>query len=102
MCLFEGYTNEERCFKTVSVLDLPLLGQCLQQITTSCHNNLKLFALTLAIIGKTHWYIIMCNQNNCVFMVKEKKNNSFVKQPSEVGYIKKIKKTSTFIYTPIV
>ena len=44
-----GYNNEERKFKTVLVLDLPLQDQYLQQIAPSCHNNLKPFAPTVAI-----------------------------------------------------
>ena len=47
--LKEGKTRFE-VNKTVLVLDLPLQGQCLQQIAQSCHNNLKPFAPTLAII----------------------------------------------------
>ena len=34
----------------LSLCYLPFLGQCLQQITPSCHNNLKLFVPLLAII----------------------------------------------------
>ena len=45
----EGYNNEERGVKTVLFLYSPLQGRCQQQNAPSCHNNLKIFAPTLAI-----------------------------------------------------
>ena len=57
--------NEESSFKGYLILDLPLQGQCLHQIASSCHKYLKSFSPAFAISwkaqrlyfkGKTMWH----------------------------------------------